>query len=243
MENHIKGVLTALTIMLTWFFSLIILLRLDFNDISILIIPLGILWQTLLYTGLFITAHDAMHGSVYPKNRKFNDKIGSLTVALYALFSYKNLLKKHRKHHQEPGSKNDPDFHSDRHGDFFRWYIRFMSNYLTWKQFISMAIVFNILLHLFRIESLNLILFWIFPSLLSTLQLFYFGTYLPHRDLSQPFIDKHRARSNNYSVFWSFLTCYHFGYHWEHHEYPSKAWWKLPKVRRMNFAASENNHI
>ncbi|MBN2364878.1 MAG: fatty acid desaturase, partial [Calditrichaeota bacterium] len=23
-----------------------------------------------------------------------------------------------------------------------------------------------------------------------------------------------------------------FGYHWEHHEFPHIAWWKLPAIRR-----------
>ncbi|MBD3338449.1 MAG: beta-carotene ketolase, partial [Candidatus Lokiarchaeota archaeon] len=23
----------------------------------------------------------------------------------------------------------------------------------------------------------------------------------------------------------------HFGYHWEHHEYPNIPWWRLPAVR------------
>ncbi len=30
--------------------------------------------------------------------------------------------------------------------------------------------------------------------------------------------------------FWSFIACYHFGYHEEHHEYPHVAWWQLPSV-------------
>jgi beta-carotene ketolase (CrtW type) len=79
----------------------------------------------------------------------------------------------------------------------------------------------------------NLILFWIIPPLLSTFQLFYFGTYLPHRELSEPYTDAHRTRSNDYNVFWSFLSCYHFGYHWEHHEYTHIPWWRLPKIRKL----------
>ena len=41
----------------------------------------------------------------------------------------------------------------------------------------------------------------------------------------------HRARSNGYPPWLSFLTCYHFGYHFEHHEYPYVPWWGLSSVR------------
>ena len=40
---------------------------------------------------------------------------------------------------------------------------------------VGMAIVFQILEYVLGIPTLNLILFWVSPALLSTLQLFYFG--------------------------------------------------------------------
>ncbi len=195
--------------------------------------------QSLLYTGLFITAHDAMHGQVLPKNRKINDFIGTIAVRLYAFFSYKNLLSKHWEHHKQPATQDDPDFHDGRHGGFFRWYLHFMANYLSWQQIIGMAIMFNVMRYLLHISTMNLILFWIIPAFVSTFQLFYFGTFLPHRELDEGYKDHHRARSNNYSVFWSFLSCYHFGYHWEHHEYPYIPWWQLPAIRKKTLLASD----
>ena len=241
MGDNIKGLTAGFTIIFLWLFSLISLLSLDISRISIWIIIPGIIWQTFLYTGLFITAHDGMHGLVFPKNRKFNDFIGTLAVSLYALFSYKNLMTKHWEHHRYPASEKDPDFHDGKHPGLFRWYIRFMSNYLTWKQVLGMAIVFNVLLYLFQVPSTNLVIFWICPSLLSTLQLFYFGTYLPHREFAEPYKDEHRARSNDYSVFWSLITCYHFGYHWEHHEHTHIAWWRLPAIRQATLNTSARN--
>jgi beta-carotene ketolase (CrtW type) len=71
------------------------------------------------------------------------------------------------------------------------------------------------------------------PALLSSLQLFYFGTYLPHRPGPDAFTDHHRARSNGYSEWLSLLTCFHFGYHHEHHRAPGEPWWRLPTVRRQ----------
>jgi beta-carotene ketolase (CrtW type) len=193
----------------------------------------AVLLQAFLYTGLFITAHDAMHGLVAPKRKKVNAFIGALCVILYAHFSFKKLRREHQKHHAHPGHDDDPDFHDGLHPNFWPWYFHFMKTYVTWQQIAGMAMAFNCMLHLLKIPQLNLLLFWAAPALLSTLQLFYFGTYLPHREPAGGYDNPHRARSNDYSVLWSFVTCYHFGYHWEHHEFPHVPWWKLPATRRQ----------
>jgi len=230
--NSLKGLLIALTIIAIWAASLVFLLTRNLHELHPLLIPLAIIWQSSLYTGLFITAHDAMHGAVFPANRKMNDAIGIFVVFIYALFSYKNLLTKHWDHHKYPASSKDPDFHDGVHKNFFQWYIHFIRNYITWKQILGMAILFNVLLHLFHIPIPNLLLFWVTPSLLSTFQLFYFGTVLPHCETSEGYKDKHRARSVRLPVSLSLLSCYHFGgFHWEHHAYPNVAWWSLPATR------------
>ena len=72
------------------------------------------------------------------------------------------------------------------------------------------------------------LLFWGVPAILSSLQLFAFGTWLPHRRGEQPFADRHRARSSGFGWFASLLTCFHFGYHHEHHDMPHLPWWRLP---------------
>lgn len=227
------GLAIALTIFIAWGGSLYFQLSNDLLQVGIPIAFAGIVLQTFLYTGLFITAHDAMHGSVYRINAKVNDFIGTLAVRFYALFSFPKLHDKHWEHHTHPASEDDPDFHDGEHPQFWRWYLHFLINYVSWKQIAGMAIVFNILEHLVGIPAQRLLLFWVLPSLLSTLQLFYFGTYLPHRE-EGGYSDEHHARSNEYSVFWSFITCYHFGYHWEHHAWPHVAWWKLPAQRRIS---------
>ena len=229
-----KGLCLAITIIGLWGLTLTLLLTRDAAHLNIALILVGMFCQTFLYTGLFITAHDAMHGSVCLTHPRINNLIGSIAVRLYALFSYRKLLEKHWAHHRTPASDADPDFHDGQHTSFLAWYLRFMKAYLSWQQLIGMAIVFQVMEYVLRIPAINLILFWVTPALLSTLQLFYFGTYLPHRTPAGGYDNPHRAQSNAYSTFWSFITCYHFGYHWEHHEYPSVPWWNLPEIHKIS---------
>ena len=88
------------------------------------------------------------------------------------------------------------------------------------------------LVHVVGIDSGRLIAMWIVPQVLSSVQLFYFGTYLPHRPTS-PYQGEglHKARSNSYPTWLSLITCYHFGYHFEHHYAPFVPWWSLPRFR------------
>ena len=226
------GLVNGLLIILLWLTGLFVFLQFDLNIVPWYVVFAAVLVQTFLYVGLFITAHDAMHGLLYPQNLKLNNFIGSLSVILYALFSYKKLLTRHWDHHKFPASEKDPDYHDGKNPGFFRWYFKFMLHYLSWWQILGMAIVFNILHLALNVPVANLIIFWALPAIASTWQLFYFGTYLPHREPEGGYINRHNATSNDYSVFLSFITCYHFGYHLEHHEFPYVQWWKLPKVRR-----------
>jgi beta-carotene ketolase (CrtW type) len=234
-----SGVFTSLSLLLLWLFSLVWFLSLDISQIATLGLVVAVFARTFLHTGLFITAHDAMHGTVAPKNRKVNDLIGAITTTTYALLSFRALTQKHRLHHQHPASSDDPDF-CDRHDydsshNALYWYLKFMGGYLDGKQLkillVGMVLIFTGLSLGFHIPVSNLILFWVLPILLSSIQLFYFGTFLPHRRSVKDYEDRHRARSSNYSKFWSFITCYHFGYHWEHHEYPHLPWYMLPSAK------------
>jgi beta-carotene ketolase (CrtW type) len=212
--------------------SLVYLITIDLGSIPIWTIPIGTIWMTLLFTGLFITVHDSMHGTVLPGNRFVNNSIGTISIFFYALFSYRKLKEKHMQHHRYPGTSRDPDYHDGKHRVFILWYLRFMKLYLSPFQVIGMAVIFNILVFIIGLEWPNLILFWIIPSLGSTLQLFIFGTYLPHREPDGGYTNEHHARSSNYPYVISLLTCYHFGYHLEHHLFPYVQWWRLPRVRK-----------
>jgi beta-carotene/zeaxanthin 4-ketolase len=230
------GLCIALSIIGLWATSLTLLL--SQSCLPLWLLPLAVLWQSFLYTGLFITAHDAMHGVIYSASPKLNNSIGSLAVFLYGLFSYQELLQKHWLHHRFPASERDPDFHNGQHQQPLLWYLSFMARYWSWKQFWGVTILFNIYLFLLHISLQNLLLFWLIPCVLSSIQLFYFGTFLPHREPAGGFTSAARTRTLNFSTFWSFLACYHFGYHEEHHQCPNVPWWQLPTVHRSYFSAN-----
>src|SRR3954465_7339842 len=53
-----------------------------------LLVPVLVALECWLNVGLFILAHDAMHGSLAPFRPRLNRAIGRLCLALYAGFSY-----------------------------------------------------------------------------------------------------------------------------------------------------------
>ena len=228
------GLVFAICILAMWAILLSYFLQYDIKQRPGLILP-GLIFLTFIYTGIFITAHDAIHGTIMPRKHKLNAAIGRFCLFIYALLPYNKVRSKHFEHHRYPGSFKDPDYHNRAHRGFWAWYLHFLFTYVTWWQLFGMALIFNILHHFLHIPITNLFIFWMAPALLSTLQLFYFGTYLPHREPQEGYDNRHHAKSNDYSVWLSFLTCYHFGYHWEHHEYPGTPWWRLP-ARRKNRA-------
>ena len=78
----------------------------------------------------------------------------------------------------------------------------------------------------------NIVLLYGLPAIGSSVQLFYFGTFRPHRHNAHGFADKHRARSEGFGTVASLFSCFHFGYHHEHHLSPHVPWWGLPARRR-----------
>ena len=216
-----KGFLIGISVYLLWLISLLFLLNQSVTEFSWWIIP-AIFLQAHLYTGLFITAHDGMHGTISP-NKKLNNFVGLMCTASYALFSFKKLNVAHHKHHDHVGEDEDPDVHRKA---LIPWYFTFMFNYLSIMQLVGMAILFNALNIVFELP--NLILFWVVPAFLSTFQLFYFGTYVPHKGAPE---NKHKSTTLPKNHFIAFITCYFFGYHYEHHDHPGVPWWKLYKYK------------
>ena len=195
-----------------------------------------ILTQAWLSTGLFIVAHDCMHGSLVSGRRRINRAIGTLCLAAYAALSYRALFPKHHAHHAAPGTPADPDFHAAEPRRALPWFVSFFRNYYTHGQILRITAV-AILYMIAGASLVNIVAFWAVPAILALAQLFLFGTYLPHRHDDLPFADGHNARSNTLSPLASLMTCFHFGaYHHEHHLSPNTPWWRLPRVRSVGRA-------
>jgi len=192
---------------------------------------LHVLIQAYFYTGLFITGHDAMHQSV-SKIGWINKTIGYLSVFLFAGMSYGKLIKNHWEHHRYPATEKDPDFYT-KSQRFFAWWGIFMIRYTTIWQILAMALIYNVLTHLAGVEAMALVVFWIIPAFLGTFQLFYFGTYLPHKLPHTPEMGKHRARTLKRNHLWAMASCYFFGYHYEHHASPGLPWWQLYRAKEQ----------
>lgn len=220
-----KGIFIAFAIIAAWALLLFYLLSAYTVQWYSPLTYLLVLAQTHLYTGLFITAHDAMHGAV-SDNKMLNKRVGQFAALLFAFNSYNRLFPKHHEHHMYAATDKDPDYHKSQ--NFLIWYFSFLKQYITWWQIVAMALTYNLLKLFFPQE--NVILFWIVPSVLATFQLFFFGTYLPHRGEHSP-ADRHKSSSLPKNHLWAFLSCYFFGYHWEHHQYPGSPWWTLWKKK------------
>ena len=190
-----------------------------------------VLLQSFLNVGLFITAHDAMHRSLAPAHPHINDAVGAAALFLYGGFLWTTLRPCHFAHHAHPATPADPDYAADAAERFAPWLWRFVSGYYSWTNFALMHIHVGAT-WLLSGSIWKVLIFFALPAWLSALQLFLFGTYLPHRTPPGGHVDIHKANSNPYPVWLSFLTCYHFGYHREHHHHPHVPWWRLPQLRR-----------
>ncbi len=199
---------------------------------SVLLVAGLVLVQTWLSTGLFIIAHDCMHGSFAGPGNRWNRRVGRVALMIYAGLDYDAMRPAHIAHHRHVGTAQDPDFSVNSPRRPLEWLIQFFMGYYTHMQLVritGMAVVWM----LFGAALLNIILFWAVPALMALLQLFFFGTFLPHRHSATAFADHHRARSVGSGGIWSVLSCFHFGgYHLEHHRFPQLPWWRLPEAPR-----------
>ena len=220
---------------LAWLLSLVACLGLDLAELNPALVMVAILVRTFLHTGLFIIGHDAMHRVLVPSRPALNDRIGAVALGLYAALPYGSCLQNHHQHHQAPGGDQDPDVHGNRSAPVWSWYARFMGGYLSYGQFAALLAGWGVVALGARwwlaTSMVNVLLFCTLPLLLSSLQLFVVGTYLPHRNQT-PASNPHQATSLDWPEWLSLLACYHFGYHLEHHEAPQLCWFQLPMARR-----------
>ena len=220
--------------MLTAYASLFVLP--DAKTMSLAAVGALSVGRSCLHSGLFILSHDAMHGSLIPAAPKLNNWAGQVILAIYSFLSFGRMQACHHQHHRTPAQTADPDFYA---GGFWVWYFKFMRTYIEggqgWIIFWGMSAFFYPLQVVFHVPMLNVVLFWLLPQAVSSWQLFYFGTYRPHKRPPGGHTNAHRAVSSEASILMSFFSCYHFDYHWEHHQYPHLPWYKLPVAHRSKF--------
>lgn len=224
----------ASTIIFFWLVGLAVEFA-SFPQLSYPEISAVVFGQTFLHTGLFITAHEAIHGNIFAR-RAVNRAIGQTVLWLYAGLDYQPLAKRHYQHHQYPASHKDPDFCQHPEHRFWPWYFSFMQQYQSGKQiwrFLLWLLAWLTILQICHISLTAFVCFCLLPLVISSLQLFIFGIFLPHRPSPYRQDNLHRASSTNLPVLLSLVTCYHFGYHWEHHQYPKVPWYKLPSLKRQ----------
>ena len=220
---------------ISWLVTLVIGLWVELNQLNPLLITSWILFRSFLHTGLFILAHDAMHNSLVPGHGVMNQRIGRVCLWLYAGLNYDVCKRNHHRHHLMPESEADPDFCSTKNRSLLAWLVRFLRNYLNPAQLSRLILLLTVLLlaaqpyqsHPFVTVCVTFLL----PLLISTGQLFFVGTYLPHRKEQQQTRHEVSIKSLNLPPFASLLACYHFGYHREHHDNPKAPWFLLPELR------------
>ncbi len=191
--------------------------------------------QCWLSVGVFIVCHDAMHGTLAPGHPRLNAGIGAVLLWLYAGFGWTTMRRAHFDHHKHSGSVDDPDFDDANPTTFARWYATFFSRYFGWRSIVFVSAVVLLYWAVFDVPMAQIVLLYGVPAIASSFQLFYFGTFRPHRH-AEGFADKHNARSEAFGPLASLLTCFHFGYHLEHHRRPDVPWWALPRAQRAGVA-------
>ncbi|CAF4002171.1 unnamed protein product [Rotaria sordida] len=242
-----KGLIIAFIIFILfigfWYHALF---QIKFTKTSYLDITGTFFILEFLYTGLFITCHDAMHGTITHRYPRLNHIIGYVCFSAYAWLDYRSVYEKHWRHHKHTGIVNDdPDYHNGRSIGFFSWYFHFLCEYASIKQVIKMTVWVSILLLIFSVPLINILTYMLICGLCSSLRLFYFGTYIPHRPeiingKFEEIMSWEKSKSSNVNRLISFLCCYHFDYHLEHHQWPYAPWWDLWKCKEI---MKKMNHL
>jgi beta-carotene ketolase (CrtW type) len=228
-------------LILGWGLSLALSLGTNTSQSPLWLLVVLVLLRAQLQTGLFIVAHDAMHGLLVPGRTRWNNTMGALALLLYAGLPFSACLRQHQRHHRAPGSAQDPDFPNDLQAGALAWYSQFLARYLSQTQMLLLLASWALVLAItsavaevpLAIAFWRVLLFVTLPLLLSSLQLFVFGTFLPHRCQRRPEERAHPI-SLNLPPWLSLLACFHFGYHREHHDNPGLSWFELPAARSLH---------
>ena len=227
-QRSTTGLFHAMAIVLPWLCVAIVTINVEPVKASVGLTLLLICAKCYLNTGLFIVAHDSMHGTLSPSWPRINKVIGAAALFLYAGLSYSSCKRKHLLHHLAPETSLDPDYRKEHEASFVKWFARFLCSYTSVGSLVILgmgwALVYSQSVDPFR----SVILFGAVPLVLSSIQLFTFGIWMPHKPGKGS--ARNTPRSNYFSPIVSLLTCYNFGYHREHHENPHVPWYQLYRL-------------
>ena len=229
-----KGLKLAGLIGASWLLSLLVCLGFPVQQAHLPVVIALVLLRSFLHTGLFIVAHDAIHQSLAPKALALNRRIGRWCLTAYAGLSYTTCSRNHHLHHQNPASETDPDYCQTGDQSILGWYVHFLGHYIGVQQIVRLAAIWSVLFFVtLRVQehaARAIILFAVLPLIISSWQLFLIGTCLPHKKRLNAHNTSNQPKSLHLPVVLSFAACYHFGYHREHHDFPTTPWYQLPEL-------------
>lgn len=171
----------------------------------LLVLPIFAL-QCWLSVGLFSVAHGAMHGSLAPGLAQVTAMVGALLLLICAGFGWQKLRTAHFDHAgmsaQQPIRISMPAIRSTSQ-HFWAWCRLFLRRHFGWRSMACVGTVVLVYLTAFGALLKNIVLLYGLPAFASSLQLFCFGSYCPHRREGPASADHHRS--------------------------PSVPWWGLPR--------------
>ena len=178
------------------------------------------------FTGLFILAHEAIHGTLLPGFPRVGHALGRLFATVYALVDYDLLRENHWKHHGFVATDRDPDF--DGEGRLLLHAARFLGRYLRWYAIPLLALAGHLVGQAGHTAAM--LGAYVVPVLLSTLVVFTVGIHLVHHPellRTRASGDANRAVCIDLGRVGSALVILNFNVHWHHHAHPRLSWWEL----------------
>lgn len=211
------------------------------------------LMATRMYA-LYSLLHDGVH-CLITKNRKLNDFISTVFLALPLFISFTNMRKVHFLHHKHLQTEKDPEIGHLQYEEFdfplsktqliaifvkdilgynyLKYRFNTFHNILKNKSLsINMYYVFYYLVIAVVVFKFNIwqefLLLWILPYITVYQLLNRLRTYFEHFNIPDK---KYKIRTFEFNRFFSFFIApYSLGYHTEHHLYPNVPNYNLRKV-------------
>ena len=225
------GLVYAMAIFMSWLAILLLATRLEIGQVGFGVIVAFVFLKAFLNTGLFIVAHDSMHNTLSPGWPLANKSVGAIALLVYAGLDFSSCQRKHLLHHKSPESSVDPDYRPYAKANYLNWFMAFLRSYLSSRSIFFLFSGWVALCSISKSSCESVAVFSVLPLILSSLQLFTFGVWMPHRPGGEN--DAPTPRSSNLPPLIALIACYNFGYHHEHHENPFIPWYVLPRFAMM----------